>query len=210
MKTYVWTTPTRIFHWYIVIGFILAYMLTDYIQVHAAIGLSVGTMLIFRVIWGLAGPRHSRFKDFPISIKKLKAFIKDVKEQERKYTGHNPLAALIMLLIIFDGIGVAVTGTITALSDDSTFFGTARFGNFEQHREIHEMLVNILIGLVIIHLTGLATSWKFNKDAATAKSMFSGYKYMHGVNANLTLGQRLLALTGGIVVVFVLAYILLQ
>lgn len=194
MKTIVWTQPSRIFHWYLVAGFISAYCLSDYIQLHAAIGLSVGVLLLFRIIWGFMGPRYSRFRDFPVSFQKIKEFIKDIKEGERKYTGHNPPAAAVMLLIIMDGIGIAFSGLLTALSDENSFLGKVQLGNHETYKDVHELLVNLLIVLIILHLAGLSTSYWSNREAKVGISMFTGIKQMHGINANLTLAQKVTAL----------------
>lgn len=210
MKTIVWTQPSRIFHWYIATGFVLAYSLSDYIQVHAAIGLSVGVILLFRIIWGVMGPRYSRFTDFPISLRRIKALVLNPKEEERKYTGHNPLAALVMLLLIADGIAVAITGLVTALSDDSAFFGTALFSNYEGHKETHELLVNLLIVLAIAHLWGLGASLLHNREMEVSKSMFTGFKRMHGINANLTLRQKIIALAAALTTIATLTVVLIQ
>lgn len=208
MKTNVWTLPTRIFHWYLAVGCILAYMLSDYLAIHAAIGLSIGALLLFRMIWGIVGPRYSRFKDFPISPKNVSSFARNIKSSDHLYTGHNPLASVVMLLIMLTGIGVATTGLITALSDKTELFGPARFSDLEGNFEIHELFVNILIGLVSLHLLGLVNSWLTNKDARVVQSMFNGIKKMPGINANLTIWQKGFALLAGVTTLGVLAYIL--
>lgn len=208
MKTNVWTLPTRIFHWYLAAGCVLAYILSDYTHIHAAIGLSIGTLLLFRLIWGFTGPRYSRFKDFPIKPKKVIHFIKNIKTEEHLYTGHNPAAATVMLLIILTGICVAATGLLTVLSIDTDFFGPARFSNFEGHMELHDTFITILMVLIGIHIIGLATSLYTDKSAKTILSMFSGIKRLPGINANLTLGQRAFAALAGGVTIVVLVYVL--
>jgi cytochrome b len=208
MKTNVWTLPTRIFHWYLAAGCVLAYILSDYTQVHAAIGLSVGTLLLFRLAWGAVGPRYSRFKDFPLSPKKVILFVKNIKTEEHLYTGHNPAAAAVMLLIMLTGICVAATGLLTVLSDDTDFFGPARFANFEGYHELHEFFVTILIILVGIHIVGLATNLYINKESKTILSMFSGFKKLPGINANLNLWQKAFAILAGIATVLVLVYVI--
>ena len=208
MKTNVWTLPTRVFHWYLAAGCVLAYILSDYTQIHAAIGLSIGTLLLFRLIWGITGPRYSRFKDFPLSPKKVIHFIKNIKTEEHLYTGHNPAAATIMLLIIITGICVATTGLLTVLSDDTDFFGPARFSNFEGHMELHETFITILMVLVGMHIIGLVTSLYTDKGAKTIFSMFSGIKRLPGINANLNLWQRAFAIIAGIATISVLVYVL--
>ena len=210
MKTNVWTLPTRIFHWYLAAGCVLAYLLSDYTQIHAAIGLSIGTLLLFRVVWGFIGPRYSRFKDFPISPKKVISFTKHIKTEEHLYTGHNPAAAIVMLLIIITGICVAATGLATALSVDTDFFGTARFSDFDGNLELHETFIAILIALIGLHIVGLATSLYIDKGSKTVYSMFSGVKRLPGINANLNIWQKAFTVLAGIATLSVLVYVLMR
>ena len=80
MKTYIWALPTRIFHWLLVIGFSAAYLLGDadgLRNVHYAFGAFVGTLVFFRLIYGLIGPGYSNFKDFPIGFKNQVDFFKN-------------------------------------------------------------------------------------------------------------------------------------
>lgn len=190
MKTYVWTFPSRLFHLLLVLAFIVAYLTPDYIQIHATAGIFLGLLLLLRVIWGFIGPRYSRFKDFPMSISKIRDFISNIKIAEQKYTGHNPLAALILFLIIFDGIAVAITGMITLLSDDSNLFGSQILQNYHQHKEIHELFVNILLILIGIHILGLLVNWRLSKKTDVAKSMVSGFKQIQGIDAKLNGWQK--------------------
>jgi len=67
MKSYIWTLPTRVFHWSLAIGFTTAYILGDFDKfenLHFAFGAFVGTLILFRIVFGIFGPRYSNFKDF--------------------------------------------------------------------------------------------------------------------------------------------------
>ncbi len=62
MKTYIWSWPTRIFHWLLVIGMVAAYLLAEeeeLLNYHSAVGYMVGILILFRIIWGFAGPKYS-------------------------------------------------------------------------------------------------------------------------------------------------------
>jgi len=53
MKTYIWSLPTRIFHWLLVIGMVAAYILSDdeaLLNFHSSVGYMVGIVIIFRII----------------------------------------------------------------------------------------------------------------------------------------------------------------
>ena len=64
----VWDVPTRLFHWMLVLLVALAWVTGEaegsMFAVHKLAGYGVAVLLVFRVIWGFAGSRHSRFSDF--------------------------------------------------------------------------------------------------------------------------------------------------
>ena len=77
-KSYIWSIPTRAFHWLFVLFIILAFITADedrLLTYHAVIGYSVLILLFFRLVWGYIGPKHSRFKDFPLGISHVKEFL---------------------------------------------------------------------------------------------------------------------------------------
>lgn len=209
MKTNVWTYPSRIFHWYLAIGIVAAYLLSEYTQQHAAIGISLAVLVLFRIGWGIAGPRYSRFRDFPISASKIKRFIKSSKKEEPLYTGHNPLAALVMLLILATTILIVITGLATLLSEESFLSATPLLNSYELAHELHEIAVNVLIALVVLHLGGLAKSWHNDRKAQVVTSMITGIKRMPGINANLNLSQRAYAFLAGMLTIATLLYLMM-
>ena len=77
-KSYIWSVPTRVFHWLFVL-FVLLALLTDdedrLLNYHVIVGYGILILLVFRGFWGLFGPKYSLFKDFPVSLQKAKDFI---------------------------------------------------------------------------------------------------------------------------------------
>jgi cytochrome b len=185
-KTYVWGIPTRLFHWMLVISLVGAYIAEeDFITLHVAFGYSAGILVIFRLIWGLVGPKYSHFSDFPVGIKSLTGYLKGLGKAGHVYAGHNPFASLVMLGIIFVTIMVAFSGMMT-LSQEA---GQGPFKSLTlpagvEFKDIHEIWVQILIGLAILHLLGLIADLIMHKSSGVLKSMFTGYK--SGVEAEDT------------------------
>ena len=107
MKSYIWTLPTRLFHWLLAIGFVIAYLLPDFKDFrsyHFAFGAFVGVLLFLRLLLGLFGPKYSHFRDFPIGIGCQFEFMQTFFSKTKVYAGHNPVASLVMLLIFLLGI----------------------------------------------------------------------------------------------------------
>ncbi len=124
MRIYIWTLPTRIFHWLLAIGFVTAYSLGYFDNpgsLHFAFGAFVTTLIVFRLLFGLFGPRYANFKDFPIGLKNQKEFLKSYFSKTNKYAGHNPVASVIMLLILITGLLCGVSGYLLYAVENNVF-----------------------------------------------------------------------------------------
>jgi cytochrome b len=210
MKTYIWSMPTRIFHWLLFIGMITAYLVSEeeaLLNIHSSVGYMVGILIIFRIIWGFAGPKYSRFSDFPIGIASIKKFITDMKSSKTESPGHNPGASLVMLGIIFTSLAIVVSGTLLLASEGEGFFSFLQAGmSSDSLKEIHEIAVNLVIGLVIVHLTGNAVDFIFNRKTGTLGSMFTGYKNIDAEEVKLNSFQKIIATLGIVSALAILPY----
>lgn len=202
-KTLVWGIPTRAFHWFLAISFTTAYVLSDFEQFqsfHFAFGALAGGLLSGRVIWGLIGPRYSRFSDFPISFNKIIAFTKSIKNSA--HIGHNPLASLVMLGIILIGLATAISGYLVYKYENQSLTSNLPF-NSDFAEESHEILANLFLMLVIIHLAGIAFDAFMHKKDSAIFSIFTGQKPGIAPSASLNGFQKAFA-----VVWFVIAFYL--
>lgn len=185
MKTYIWTLPTRIFHWLLAIGFTTAYILGDFDNLenlHFAFGAFVGVLIIFRLLFGLFGPAYSNFMDFPIGLKNQKEFITSYFSKTKIYPGHNPVASLIMLLILLVGLICSISGYLLY----STEINALNVGiNEDFLEELHEVLANLFLILVCTHLLGIVGDTLFHGKTGTLQSIFTGYKNIESKNARL-------------------------
>ena len=174
MKTLIWSKSTRIFHWLLATGFTATYILgenKDFLNYHFAFGAFVGSLLLFRILYGLFGPQYSNFKDFPIGISNQISFIKNFIS--KSYVGHNPMASLVMLGMMFTGIFCAVSGYLLAVGENNVL-GVSP--NEETIEDVHKILAKLFLGLVIVHLIGIFTDVIFHKKMGTLNSIFTGYK----------------------------------
>jgi len=195
MKSYIWTLPTRIFHWLLVIAVVASYFLSDEestINFHVAFGLLAGGLAVFRVFWGFFGPKHSRFKDFPLGLRSIIRSFKEVAAPVKEYAGHNPLASLVMLAIVIDVLAIACSGILLVSSKGNFIPALSNPALADSYKEIHEAVVNLLFLLIGIHLLGIIID--FIQNARTKKyalpSMFTGRKNIEGENAKLNTFQK--------------------
>lgn len=207
-NTYVWGIPIRIFHWLMVISLVVAYAVADddFLIFHVSLGYFVGVLVIFRLIYGVIGPKYANFKDFPISSSAISEFVK-TKGKGKIYFGHNPLASLIMLLIFFAVLLVVFTGTLNLAAEGQGFIQFSGL-NDDLIEELHEMSVYLLMGLVIMHLLGLVMDSKLHPKHETTLSIFSGYKNVEAENSKSNLFQNIFSYLWIILAVITFLYVL--
>ncbi|MFN8256750.1 MAG: cytochrome b/b6 domain-containing protein [Bacteroidales bacterium] len=204
MKTLIWTLPTRIFHWLLAIGFTLAYFLGDNDELrrlHVGFGAAVGTLLLFRIFFGFFGPKYSHFRDFPVSIKKQVEFFKSIKNKTTGFIGHNPAASLVMLSIMLIGIFCSLSGYLMY---------SGNYLGFNEHslEETHEILANLFLFMVIMHLAGTLLDTILHKQTGTLPSIFTGYKNVEAEPARLSGFMKTYSILWLVVpfIIFFLAY----
>jgi len=121
-KLRVWDPPTRLFHW-LLTALVAVNIYTglvgglDEMEIHFWSGYAILALVVFRVLWGLIGSRHSRFADFVAGPRPIITYVVNLARGRHIPTiGHNPLGALSVLLLL---LALAVqAGTGLFASDD--------------------------------------------------------------------------------------------
>jgi len=192
MRTKVWTVSIRIYHWLLAIGFTVAYILSDfdnYQNLHYAFGLFVGVLIFFRIIYGFIGNKYSNFKDFPISIRSQITFVKHYFKKDKTYIGHNPAASIVMLSIFIVGLFCSISGYLLYSTENQTFININLGEDFIE--EAHEILANLFLILVIIHLVGIFADFLFHSKTRALQSIFTGYKSVEAENSKQNVFQTM-------------------
>lgn len=182
-KSYIWSFPTRVFHWLFVFFILLAFISSEedrWLNYHAIIGYSILILLIFRVIWGLIGPKYSLFKDFPIGLDNSKEFLFNIFKKQEKYIGHNPIASYVIFSMFIICFIVIITGIFTYGIQEGkgilSFLNSSFFKEMELFEEIHELFSTLFIILIGSHILGVFTEWFLHKKNETLNSIFTGCK----------------------------------
>ncbi len=141
----VWDPIVRLFHWSVVAACALNLtILDDGKLAHRWIGYGVLTLLALRLVWGVVGTRHARFRDFVPGPRGLAAYLGAlVRGREPRFLGHNPAAAVMILALMALLTAIGVTGWMQTLD---------AFWGYKWVEELHEGLANGLIVLVVIHV----------------------------------------------------------
>ena len=191
-QSYIWSLPTRIFHWSFAIHITICLLTDDDLMtIHAVSGYLILVPLTFRYFWGFIGPKYSKFKDFPLSITKAKEFAKNILDMEQKYIGHNPLASFVMIIILLIVPFIILTGAMAYSSEESKGLFSALL-EIDIFEDIHELLANFLYFLLFLHLGGIFFDRLVNKEHGTLTSIFKGYKNTKNVeDIKLNIFQKL-------------------
>ncbi len=171
----VWDPLVRVFHWGLVAAFATAWLTADEVQpVHEFAGYTVAGLVAFRLIWGFAGSRYARFAQFVKGPGATFAYLGSMlRGGERRYLGHNPAGAAMIVALLLTISGTAFTGWLMAeperlsmvpalpqivapawADDDGDEYGEGREVEGPL-KDVHETLANLMLLLVAAHVGGV-------------------------------------------------------
>lgn len=164
----IWDPLVRLFHWSLVLSFFGAYLLgEDGAAWHQNLGYAALGLIAFRITWGLIGTHHARFSNFVPSAQRLRDYLRDViAHKDRRFLGHNPAGALMILALLAAVIATGATGWMMT---------TTAYWGVEWVEQVHEAMANSTLVLVGLHLAGVVfTSIRHRENLARA--MITGSK----------------------------------
>lgn len=147
----VWDPLVRIFHWTLVALFVLAWATADqFDRLHELAGYVVFGLVVVRVFWGFVGSRHARFRDFVKAPSVVCAYLADAARfRAQRHLGHNPAGGAMIVVMLVMLLAISVTGILMT---------TDAFWGVEWVEDAHEIAVNLTLGLIGLHLIGVAVS----------------------------------------------------
>jgi cytochrome b len=167
-KVKVWDPIVRLFHWTVVAACVLnLFILEEGKYWHRMTGYTVATALAVRFVWGFIGTRHARFSDFFPTPSKIMSQISDIIDgTEQRSLGHNPLASVMMLLLMTLLAATCLTGWMTTLD---AFWGEKWL------EQLHGTIANSIMVLAFLHAAAaLIESWRHRENLVWA--MVTGRK----------------------------------
>ena len=174
----VWDLPVRLFHWLLATAFFLAWFTEDDLMtLHVWAGYAVLSLILFRVVWGFAGTRYARFSNFLCSPSTAFAYLKDVLLlRAKRYLGHNPTGAMMIVLLLVGGLVTAVTGIVAYAADEGAGpLGGIVTRNGELWEEVHELAAEFTLFLVFLHVAGVVVESLLHRENLI-QSMIDGNK----------------------------------
>lgn len=182
----VWDIWVRFFHWFLVAFIALSYVTGEIggldftvpgtdrfmsnMNVHVLSGITIFGLVVFRIIWGLAGSTTARFSNFIAGPSKTLAYIKTVfKGPSAFFAGHNPAGGAVVMVILLALLVQAGTGLF---SQDDSFFATKGPLVFlvadetsKQVTSIHKLIWEYgLVTLIVLHIAANLFYWLVKKQ----------------------------------------------
>lgn len=193
----VWDPLVRVFHWGLVAAFAAAWLSAEENDtLHANAGYVVAALVAFRIVWGFIGSHYARFAQFVKGPSATLAYAGDIaRRKERRYLGHNPAAAAMVVALLLTLSGAAYTGWLMdeptrvamlpatpqivapAHADEDGKRGGE--GGEEAVEELHELFANLLLFLVALHVAGVVLA-SFRHHENLARAMVTGDKRAAG------------------------------
>ena len=196
-KVRVWDPLVRVFHWSLVTAVAVAWLSAEELDtVHEIAGYVVAGLVAFRLIWGLVGSRYARFAQFIKGPGATLAYLRDMRHtRERRYLGHNPAGAAMIVALLLTLSGTAFTGWLLedesrvamlpsmpaivapAWADEAAYKpeNGAQAKSGGPVKEVHETLANLMLLLVALHVGGVVLA-SFRHHENLARSMVTGNK----------------------------------
>jgi len=185
---FVWPISTRIIHWMMALSFSAAFFTSFYenrLHDHVAFGFIFLIILIYRIIWGVIGPRYATFNTFKLKPSQLKQyFVEKVKNRWRKIpAGHNPASSWFTVWALSVGTVIVISGLLLyGIQEGKGFF---RYLNDDYVHYInildliHKYASYLFAFWVVLHITGVMIEQFWHKTGMVF-AMITGYKKTEG------------------------------
>lgn len=164
--------PVRIFHWIFAFLFVLSFSIAQLIDddstlyaYHMLSGMLMFSIVILRLAWGFVGSKTSKFNSFKLKPSDFIGYIYSIMStKSKRYLGHNPASSYAAIFMMVFSIGMCLTGLLMATRINKSFF-----------EEIHELIANGFLVVVLLHITG-ALLHQIRHNDGMILSMLNGKK----------------------------------
>lgn len=168
----VWDLPLRLWHWALAAGVIAAWF-TPVVHdgLHRILGYAVLGLLAFRLVWGVVGSRHSRFRRIGVRLRAAPRFLWNLRRGiTGRYIGLNPAGTMMLVALL---LTLAVSTITGAMSVTVTFFGVWWV------EDTHVWSSHAVIVLVVLHILGVVLMAVLQRENLI-RAMITGRKRIRG------------------------------
>jgi cytochrome b len=195
----VWDLPTRLFHWLLVI-FVMTSLVTGRIggnamQYHQWSGFAILALVLFRLIWGFAGSKESRFVTFVRGPSAVAHYVMTLpRKAATNYRGHNPLGGWSIIAMLFALLLQAATGLFANddIATEGPLYKWVSKATSDALTRVHRFNQEVIIALVSIHVLAVLFYFLYKRENLI-KPMLTGMKRWNGTEPEPAIGRTWLA-----------------
>ncbi|MDB5970460.1 MAG: cytochrome [Hydrocarboniphaga sp.] len=186
----VWDIPVRVFHWALVAAVIASYVTNKlgvaYFRYHVWCGYAVLILVGFRLLWGLVGTRHARFRNFlrgpTETLRYTRALLRG---DDQHFAGHNPLGAIMVVVLMATLLTQAIVGLFS--NDEIASVGPL-YAYVSDSRSLlltslHRQLFDWIAIAIAVHVAAVLVHLLLKKERLL-KAMWTGRKALRSNAAN--------------------------
>lgn len=168
----VYDSPTRLFHWLFAGFFITAFAIANLVDddsarfsLHMLAGLGMVFVAVLRLAWSLVGTRHARLRDLALNPSQLLGYFRGMLSGgSGRWIGHNPASSWAAVAMVGLALGLGTSGYLMATG-----------GENDAIKEVHELLANAFLVVVLLHLAGVVAHVLRYRDGLQS-TMITGSK----------------------------------
>ena len=196
----VWDLPIRLFHWLLVVLVLMSFITAEgewpdvhlpawspggasvvpHMTLHIWCGYGILVLLLFRAGWGVIGSSTSRFTGFVRGPAAIAAYVRGfLRRPAVFFTGHNPLGAVMVLVLLTALLLQAVTGLFAKDEDDvygiavGPLHGRVSEATGKALTHFHHLGHELIEDLVYLHVLANLFYWLVRRENLIG-AMFTG------------------------------------
>lgn len=179
----VWDPALRLFHWTLAFLVTASWVLGQFgpsrMTLHFWSGYAIIALLVFRLVWGLVGPRPARFAHFIKGPRAVWGYARGFFSREPSFwDGHNPMGALSVIAMLALLVVQVATGLV---SDPDDFINVGPLADQVSRATNkaavgwHHLGATLILILVVLHVA-IVLWYRFWKREDLIRPMITGWK----------------------------------
>jgi cytochrome b len=194
----IWDLPTRLFHWILVVLIFTSWLSAwrDWMRLHVLCGLTILTLLLFRLFWGIIGSDTARFSHFLANpLEGVRHLMRLARREPDTEAGHNAaggwmVVALLALLFVQAGTGLCSNDDVLTEGPLARIVGKAWSDRITHIHDVNFVLIEIAVASHVLAII----AYRVLKGQNLLLPMITGKKRLPGTTRAPRMMHPILAL----------------
>ncbi len=165
----------------------------NWMEWHVRFGACILGLLVFRLIWGFAGPRYARFGSFMYGPKAVLEHLGSMRGRGKRHAGHSPSGAVSVFALLGVLVAQATSGLFSTdeISTDGPLVRFASEVTVSLASSLHVQLQWAIYALMALHVAAVLFYLVVKKDDLIRPMLHGDKRGIRAPQANDSLGVRL-------------------